>query len=126
MNVNDLLIYDGDCGFCYKSAKLIQRLTAVTIEPWQGIPEQMAALGLTDEDGMTQVWYVDKSGKLTGGAEAANAVMRQKWWFAPFSYLYYLPLMRQLQDAGYRWVARNRYQLPGGTPQCAVDFSAQE
>lgn len=80
----------------------------------------MSALGLTDEDGMTQVWFVNADGHLTGGAEAVNRMMQYCWWIRPFTYLYFLPGIRQLQDWAYRWVAENRYRLPGSTAQCAL------
>ena len=91
-------------------------------QPWQAIPEQMAALGLTDEDGLTQVWFVSANGRLSGGAEAINRAMRYCWWLRPFTYLYFLHGIRQLQDWVYRWVARNRYRLPGSTAQCALSL----
>ena len=77
-------------------------------------------LGLTDDDGMRQVWFVDGEGKLSGGAEAINRSMRSCWWIRPLTYLYHVPGIRQLQDWGYRWVAANRYRLPGSTPQCEI------
>jgi predicted DCC family thiol-disulfide oxidoreductase YuxK len=92
----------------------------IELKPWQAIPEQMAALGLTDEDGLTQAWFVDANGRLFGGAEAINRALRYCGWLRPFTYLYPLPGMRQLQDWAYRWVAANRYRLPGSTPQCAL------
>jgi predicted DCC family thiol-disulfide oxidoreductase YuxK len=80
----------------------------------------MSTLGLTDEDGLKQVWFVDINGRLTGGAEAVNRAVRYCWWVRPFTYLYFLPGIRQVQDWAYRWVAENRYRLPGSTPQCAL------
>lgn len=90
----------------------------IQLEPWQAIPQQMAALGLTDTDGMRQVWFVDGGGELTGGAEAVNRALRYCYWLRPFTYLYPLSGIKQLQDWVYRWVAQNRYRLPGSTPQC--------
>jgi predicted DCC family thiol-disulfide oxidoreductase YuxK len=115
-----LLIYDGDCGFCQKSARLARTWSngRITIAAWQDIPQQMQDLGLTDADGMEQVWCVDENGRLTGGAAAVNSVLAGIWWARPFTWLYRLPLVQQLEDKVYRWVAENRTRLPGGTPQC--------
>ncbi|MBE7530042.1 MAG: DUF393 domain-containing protein [Ardenticatenaceae bacterium] len=85
------------------------------------IPEQMAALGLSDVDGMTQVWFVDTDGRLRGGAAAVNGALRYVWWARPFTWLYSLPGIKQLQERVYRWVATNRYRLPGGSAQCRFD-----
>ncbi len=89
-------------------------------QPWQAIPERMAALGLSDEDGMRQIWFVEGNGRLSGGAEAANRVMRGVWWARPLTYLYRLPGFRQLEEWLYRWIATNRHRLPGGTAVCEV------
>ena len=86
----------------------------------QFIPERMSELELTMEDGLTQVWFVTADGRLTGGAEAANLAMRYVWWAWPFTFLYYLPGIQQLQDAIYRWVANNRHRMPGSTDACAI------
>lgn len=70
---------------------------------------------------MTQVWFVDKRGRLTGGAEAVNKVMKWVWWLRPLAILYHIPGLKQLQDHVYHWVANNRYRLPGGTSGCALE-----
>lgn len=80
----------------------------------------MAAVGLTAEDGMEQAWFVNANGRLTGGAEAINQVMRYVWWAKPFTYLYHVPGIRQLQNWAYGWVAANRYKMPGATDACAI------
>lgn len=115
-----LLIYDGDCGFCQKSARLAQVWSngRITITAWQDIPQQMQELGLTNADGMDQAWFVDENGRLTGGAAAVNAVLSSIWWARPFTWLVRLPFIRQIENKVYRWVADNRTRLPGSTPQC--------
>ena len=80
----------------------------------------MADYGLTAEDGMTQVWYIDQNG-IFGGAEAANRAIRLVWWTKPFTYLYYLPGIGRIQDRLYRWVADNRYRMPGSTVACEIE-----
>jgi predicted DCC family thiol-disulfide oxidoreductase YuxK len=91
----------------------------VEIRPWQASLNLMAAYGLTAEDGMTQVWYINDS-TLSGGAEAVNDVLRLVWWARPFTYLYRLPVIHQLQDRVYRWVANNRHRMPGSTAACEI------
>ncbi len=80
----------------------------------------MAQLNLTVEDGMTQVWFVAKNGRLTGGAEAINQAMKHCWWAKPFTFFYPIPGIKQLQDKVYRWIADNRYRMPGSTAACAI------
>jgi predicted DCC family thiol-disulfide oxidoreductase YuxK len=90
----------------------------IAVEPWQAIPDVMAAQGLTAEDGLTQAWFVHEDGRLTGGAAAVNDALRYVWWARPFTFLYHLPGLKQLEDWLYVWVANNRYRLPGSTNQC--------
>ncbi|MCA9949119.1 MAG: DUF393 domain-containing protein [Anaerolineales bacterium] len=92
----------------------------IVVQAWQNIPDKLETLGLTLDDVMTQVWFVDGNGRLTGGAAAINASLASIWWFKPIALLYKLPGLRQLEDRVYRWVADNRYRLPGSTPQCAI------
>lgn len=94
------------------------------MQPWQQMPEQMAVLGLTAVDGMTQVWFTHPDGRLTGGAAAINDALRYVWWARPFAWLYRLPGIKQLEDRVYRWVAENRYRLPGSSAQCRLDDKA--
>ena len=93
-------------------------------QPWQRIPERLVTLGLSREDGMTQVWFVTADGRLYGGAAAVNQALRFIWWIRPLTYFYRFPGVRQLEDKVYRWVANNRYRLPGGTASCPIDRTA--
>lgn len=85
------------------------------------IPETMSELSLTSQDGMTQVWFAGRDGRLTGGAAAVNEALKYVWWAWPFAYLYQVPGVKQIQDWVYRWVANNRYRLPGSTAHCSID-----
>jgi predicted DCC family thiol-disulfide oxidoreductase YuxK len=85
------------------------------------IPERLAAAGLTPEDALYQVWTVTPNGRVLGGSAAANAALALIWWAWPLTWLYRLPGMRPLQDKLYRWVANNRYRMPGGTAACQIE-----
>ena len=85
----------------------------------------MGEYGLTAEDGMTQVWYIDQD-EVSGGAKAVNKAMRQAWWARPFTYLYDLPGISHIQNWVYRWVANNRYRMPGGTATCGIEPEVTE
>lgn len=86
----------------------------------------MTALGLTAKDCMAQVWFLAENGRLTGGATAVNEVMKRVWWLRPFAYLFHIPGLKQLEMYAYRWVANNRYWLPGGSPICAVKIEGDQ
>lgn len=93
---------------------------AVEVRAWQGIPDRLAQLGLSAEDAMTQLWYASPNGLLSGGAAAVNAALHWVWWLRPLTWLYRLPGLARLEEWVYRWVAANRYRLPGSTPSCDV------
>jgi predicted DCC family thiol-disulfide oxidoreductase YuxK len=86
----------------------------------------MVDAGLAADDGRHRAWLITPQGQVYGGAEAINVVLRPIWWLRPLTYLYYLPGLRQLQDAVYCWVARNRGRLPGITPGCEAEFDCNE
>lgn len=122
-NRNPVLVYDGDCGFCEKTARLAHKWSAgrIEIRAWQAIPEQMAAWGLSAADGQWQAWFVNPAGQLFGGAAAVNQAMASIWWAAPFTCLYSQPTIAKAQEWLYRWVANHRYRLPGGSPTCQIN-----
>jgi predicted DCC family thiol-disulfide oxidoreductase YuxK len=97
-----------------------------TIAAWHSIPEQMAELGLSDQDGAAQAWFVDDASRLSGGAEAVNNALRFIWWARPFAVLYQLPLLKQIEDRIYLWVVANRGRLPGAAPSCERPLSKSE
>lgn len=102
------------------SARWVERRTkgAVAIAPWQTFPQRMRDAGLTAEDGDKKVWAITPEGEVKGGAAAINAAMAHAWWAKPFTLLYRLPGLRQLEDIVYHWVTTIRHRLPGVTPAC--------
>lgn len=93
----------------------------IEVQPWQFIPERLAAAGLTAEDAMYQVWTVTADGTVRGGAAATNAALALIWWARPLTWLYHLPGIPWLEEKIYRWVADNRYRMPGGTAACQIE-----
>jgi predicted DCC family thiol-disulfide oxidoreductase YuxK len=97
----------------------------IEVQPWQMIPTRLAAAGLTAEDGMYQVWTVAPDGTVLGGPAAVNAALALIWWARPLTWLYRLPGMPWLENKVYRWVANNRYRMPGGTAECSIAQTQQ-
>jgi predicted DCC family thiol-disulfide oxidoreductase YuxK len=118
-------LYDGDCAFCSATARLITRRvpTPARIVAWQFA--DIAALGLTAEqcDESVQWVAVDPRGArvAAAGPAAFGALLRTStrgWrWLG-----HLLGTRPVLAAAGpvYRWIARHRSQLPGGTPTCSL------
>lgn len=116
-----VLVYDGDCGFCSASARFIERHIPA---PGAIVALQLVdldALGTTRERAEREVLWVDRTGRVRGGAQAIAGLLRAAGgvWAAP-GLLLQIPPMRWVAAGVYRWVSANRHRLPGGTPTCAL------
>jgi predicted DCC family thiol-disulfide oxidoreductase YuxK len=118
-------LFDGDCAFCSACARFIDRhiLTDARVEAWQFV--DIDALGLTVEECDAAVQWVltDPEGRRSAasGPAAIAALLRTStvpWRIAGWI-LGRRPVLAVAWPV-YRWVARNRDRMPGGTPACAV------
>jgi predicted DCC family thiol-disulfide oxidoreductase YuxK len=114
------LVYDGDCGFCTRSATWIAARGNVTIQPWQHrerLPE-----GLTEEDVHARAYWVEDDVPVAGGAEAiARAMQARGGLYGAYGRLLRTRLMAAVADRSYRKIAHHRHQLPGSSDACRVD-----
>lgn len=115
------VLYDADCGFCTTTAHWLERHGTCAVTPWQSV--DLDALHLTIEDVTTAAWWLDSSGKATaGGAQAIAAALRTCGpGYRLLGWLMTLPVIRVLAAVVYRWVAANRYRMPGATDACRID-----
>ena len=115
-----VLVYDGDCGFCTRCVRVVERMHArADIVAWQfaDLPD----LGLTQAEAADAVQWVESDGTVRGGHEAVAAVLMNAgkvWW--PLGRVLLVPGVSWLAAKVYRLVADNRNRLPGGTPACAL------
>jgi predicted DCC family thiol-disulfide oxidoreductase YuxK len=125
MSSKPVLIYDGDCKFCQLSLEYGIRHMKVfplyvafqKIEP--------SSFGLTEKQVRSEIWLVSEGSDITlrlGGHLAAAAILQMQanpvYWLAGF--LMKTPPMSWLAKIVYRWIARNRHRLPGGTKECSI------
>jgi predicted DCC family thiol-disulfide oxidoreductase YuxK len=115
-----VLFFDGACGMCTRSRDFLLRLDRtgdLQTEPLQraGTAER---LGVSPEQLMAQVWWLNSSGEVYGGAEAANAAVSAALGTRLPLLVYRIPGIKSVQEAVYRWVADHRYRFPGTTPYC--------
>lgn len=112
------LVFDGDCAICTTSADWLARTGRVRVVPWQRL--DLASYDLDLEAVTTSVQWVGEGAPVPGARAVARALRaRGGVWRAPGRVLT-LPLVLPLAEVAYRWVARNRHRLPGGTPACAL------
>jgi predicted DCC family thiol-disulfide oxidoreductase YuxK len=117
-----LLVFDGDCGFCTKSAEWVSRdwRGRARAVPWQTLGEKgLAEIGLTIEQVTESAWWVDQLNQPVGGHRAIGESLRAcRGWKRALGTAIVSPPLDWIGPAAYRLVARHRYRLPGGTPAC--------
>jgi predicted DCC family thiol-disulfide oxidoreductase YuxK len=114
-----VLVYDGDCAFCTSCVHVLERIEPhAEIVAWQ--LTDLAALGLTEEQAIDALQWVQIDGTLHRGHEAVAAALNTAgpiWKIVGRMLL--LPGISPMAAKVYRLVANNRYRLPGSTPACA-------
>lgn len=112
-----ILVYDGQCGFCIRSARWIEaRLPAdARVEPWQSL--ELEEVGLSRPDVRTAVWWIDARGPGTTRCRGAEAIGRSLVaaggvWAAVGRLIIHPPLS-WLARPVYALIAANRHRLPG-------------
>lgn len=132
-----LLVIDGDCAFCQASAARAQRMIRrmPNVKAWQQLVAagHLAAPGgvgsldgrLSVDECTRAVQYVALDGRVHTGHDAVSALLMAAgggWW--PLGALLRVPGIRQGAAVAYRWVARHRHQLPGGSDRCSLSSAA--
>tara|TARA_B110000503_G_C7145326_1_gene412665 strand:- start:99 stop:389 length:291 start_codon:yes stop_codon:yes gene_type:complete len=89
------------------------------MEPFQFIDTK--AFGLSKNDCSEEIKFIDTDGHVYGGEKAYQLLLkREGGLLAAFGSVLRLPGITQVMGLVYRWVARNRHSLPGGTPTCSL------
>ncbi|MGK5738188.1 thiol-disulfide oxidoreductase DCC family protein [Micromonospora sp. URMC 103] len=120
-------VYDGDCAFCTRCAEFIERHipNGARVIPWQFA--DLAALGLTEAECEQAVQWVGVDGVRAAGPDAIAHLLGASaplWRVAGAGLRF--PPVRAAAWPAYRWVARNRHRLPGGTAACAVPAARRD
>jgi predicted DCC family thiol-disulfide oxidoreductase YuxK len=114
------LVFDGDCGFCTRTAMALARRFPVVedLVPWQRA--DLRWLGVTLGEARRSVQWVEPSGRVYPGAAAvARVLVRTGGGWAVVGRLMAVPPGSWVAAVVYRLIARNRHRMPGGvTPAC--------
>jgi predicted DCC family thiol-disulfide oxidoreductase YuxK len=105
------LLYDGECGFCTRSARWVERRDRrgrISVRPNQE-PGLIESLGLTRREVDRASWAVEPGGAKFEGAAGINRVIGELGGgWAVAAALYRLAPIRWIEDRYYGRVARRR------------------
>ena len=116
--------YDGDCGFCTLSVRLLSLADffgKVSWKAYQGL--NLPPEGLTWEELDAAAYLESRKREGTGGAARPNAAKLYRGFYAfrmltlrlpplmPLALLLWLPRVDRPGEAAYEWVAANRYRI---------------
>jgi len=121
-----VVLYDGDCGFCQQSVRLLKGLDWLRLLHFQSARDT-DHLPASDVPLDAQK-MLDEMHLLTPDRKSVYAGFTAFRWIAwrlpltaPLAPLLYLPGVLPLGNRAYRWVARNRFKLvPCAQNACAV------
>lgn len=121
-----VVLYDGDCGFCQQSVRLLKGLDWFRLLHFQSARDT-DHLPASDVPLDSQK-MLDEMHLLTPDRQSVYAGFTAFRWIAwrlpltaPLAPLLYLPGVLPLGNRAYRWVARNRFKLvPCAENACAV------
>ncbi|MDH2429695.1 DUF393 domain-containing protein [Sphaerisporangium sp. TRM90804] len=117
-----MLVYDGDCGFCRRCVEFGEKHLPEMPETraWQEL--DLDAHRLTLEQVNASVQLLGPGGLRASGARAVAVILalqpRMGWRVLGHAML--VPPVSWVAEVGYRFVARIRHRLPGGTGACRV------
>lgn len=116
-----ILIFDGDCAFCTRSVRVLERRVRrrPTVEAWQRL--DLDALGVSREECEAAVQWIGADGSRASGhvAVARTLIHGGKGW-ALLGRSLLVPGPSWVAARVYAWVARNRHRMPGGTAECSL------
>lgn len=115
------LVYDGDCAFCTRCvdwmSSRMRRLPVIV--PWQRA--DLESLGLSAAQCEVALQFVNGDGRISSGERAvARVLLHAGSGWKVLGAVLLVPGVRHLAGLVYRWVARNRHRLPGGTASCGI------
>ena len=112
-----LLVYDGDCGFCVRSARWMERRlpAGARTEPWQSL--NLENLGPSRPEAQAAVWWIEGDGPNTrryrGRAAIGRALVAAGGAWGVVGRLIIRPPLCWPARRAYALIAANRHRMPG-------------
>jgi predicted DCC family thiol-disulfide oxidoreductase YuxK len=115
-----LLVFDGDCGFCTKTARFVKpRLPDTTpVVPWQSL--DLSEFGLTEADVSSAAYWIHDGKNHRGHLGIARAAIAMGFPYRLLGWIGLIPPFRWFSAGIYHIVAKYRYRLPGSTDACKL------
>ncbi|HEV2028657.1 MAG TPA: DUF393 domain-containing protein [Candidatus Dormibacteraeota bacterium] len=105
-----ILVYDGECGFCTRLARWVERRDRhgrMVVRPNQE-PGLIERLGLTREEVERASWAVEGDRRFEGAAGISRVLRELGGGWQVLGSLYLVPPLGWLEDRYYKRVARRR------------------
>ncbi|MDQ6919373.1 MAG: DUF393 domain-containing protein [Candidatus Dormibacteraeota bacterium] len=123
------LLFDGSCGPCTGVANWVRRRDRkgrLEVIPNQA-PGALERFNLTRAEADRAAWLIEPDGRRREGAAAVSRtweLLGGVW--LPLALPYRLRPVALLEEAAYRWIARNRHHFAwfGVTPECDTPGSS--
>jgi predicted DCC family thiol-disulfide oxidoreductase YuxK len=135
------VLYDGDCGFCARTRRWMERFDLENLFAWQPFQQARDLYGISKE-ALRQRLYVVAEGKKYSGFRAfkmmalynpltyffmlaalmlpQSAYLHHRSWVAVFFVLFFSPLFVPVGETAYAWIASNRHRILSGET-CTVE-----
>ena len=112
------LVYDGDCTFCERSVRWMQRRSHATAVALSSHAADLPRLGLDEEDCQRAVQWVGPTGASEGAEALRSYVATGTVWARALAWVVVNPATRPMTRRAYELVAENRHRL--GPSGCQV------
>lgn len=106
------MYYDETCILCTTNAQVMQAKnpSEINIVPVTQAEAILAQANISLIEAMTYVVVSDEKGKMHKGMDAVRLLYKTA--NVPFNFILSLPIIKQLGDISYPFIARNRYYFP--------------
>ena len=119
-----LLVFDGDCAFCTRSVRFVEKRIRrhPDIRSWQSL--DLDSFGLSQAECEEAVQWIGPAGERASAHVAvARTLVHGGKGRAVLGRILLAPGIKVVAGLVYRWIARNRHRMPGGTAQCNLPAS---